>query len=598
MGYLLVFAIILTYAITLAIVLNKRIEKVIPISIVEIVTIIFLTGLLDNLQLGVFIVELLTIIQLLFILIIVIRKYKDNSIGDLVKSVLTPGLLIYTILYVLAIVINKDRIFEDYDEFNHWAVIVKNMFMYNTYGTNPETIVRFNEYPPFTAVFQYIFLALQKAYREDTIIIAQNILYFSIIIPVTQNIKWNKTLKRLVTIVPIIIFLPMIFYKNFYLDILVDAILGIMFAYTIFAAFGKEELKFKFFKILAGEIMLCLTKTSGIGLALLAMIIIFIKIIIDKKENKSIFKKQICAIITLMLIVITLTSIWYLKVNNAQKRWDFSQYVETENKTIDDKKEIAQNFASEIFTRQDLIDGRFTVFNIVLVLIAFQILSIQNIKEKGYKYYSWAMLISIPIYLILLLITYMTIFNLSEAQRLTCFDRYSSTILLAYITFQLFVMSKLEIKESRGRALLIIAIILALLPKENIESKYIYGENYIKTAQINREIYTEFVNYKEKLKPTDKILFIVSIKDNEEYMASMNRYELMPIKIGKTMVGRFKTQQAFEDIVKEYTHIYIYRIEEEQKEKIKNFFKYHYIQRDTLYKVNIQNEKLLLEAIL
>ena len=178
MSYCIIFSILITFATMLSITFKKRIEETMPISTVGIILLIFLAGLLDNLKIGAIIVQILTIIQLIFILVTILKKDKDG-IKEILGRILTPGLLIYTVLFKINIITNKGRIFEDYDEFNHWAVIIKNMFIYNTYGTNPETIVRFNEYPPFTAVFQYLFLAVQKVYSEDTVIIAQNVLYLS-----------------------------------------------------------------------------------------------------------------------------------------------------------------------------------------------------------------------------------------------------------------------------------------------------------------------------------------------------------------------------------------------------------------------------------
>lgn len=43
--------------------------------------------------------------------------------------------------------------------------------------------------------------------------------------PVTKKLRWN--FKGFIKTVLIIIFLPMIFLKNFYLEILVDGILGV-----------------------------------------------------------------------------------------------------------------------------------------------------------------------------------------------------------------------------------------------------------------------------------------------------------------------------------------------------------------------------------
>ena len=352
MSYCIIFSILITFATTLTITFKKRIEETMPISTVCIILIIFLAGLLDNLKIGAILVQILTIIQLIFILITILKKDK-NGIKEILGRILTPGLLIYTALFIVNVIINKGRIFEDYDEFNHWAVIIKNMFIYNTYGTNPETIVRFNEYPPFTAIFQYLFLAVQKVYREDTVIIAQNVLYLSIIIPITKNIKWNKSSLKILTAIPLIVFMPMILYKNFFLNVLVDGILGIMFAYTIYSAYEDDSTIFKALKILSGEIMLCLTKTSGLGLAVLSLIIILMKIIINRKKDKTKFKSDIKSLIVVCIITAVITSMWYIKVNNAEKRWNFSKYVETQENQKS-SSEILKNFVTAVFMRQDI----------------------------------------------------------------------------------------------------------------------------------------------------------------------------------------------------------------------------------------------------
>lgn len=75
-------------------------------------------------KIGAILVQILTIIQLIFILITILKKDK-NGIKEILGRILTPGLLIYTVLFIVNVIINKGRIFEDYDEFNHWAVIIK-----------------------------------------------------------------------------------------------------------------------------------------------------------------------------------------------------------------------------------------------------------------------------------------------------------------------------------------------------------------------------------------------------------------------------------------------------------------------------------------
>lgn len=594
MSYFITFSILITFATTLSIEFKKRIEETMPISIVSIVLIIFLAGLVNNLKIGAIIVQILTILQLIFILITILKKDKDG-IKEVLRRILTPGLLIYTLLFILNVLINQGRIFEDYDEFNHWAVIIKNMFIYNTYGTNPETIVRFNEYPPFTAVFQYLFLAIQKVYREDTIIIAQNVLYLSIIIPITKKIKWNKSALRIITVTPLIVFMPMILYKNFFLNILVDGILGIMFAYTIYSAYEDDSSIFKTLKILAGTIMLCLTKTSGLGLAVLALIIILIKIIIDRKKDKSKFKSSIKSLIVICVITAILTSIWYIKVNNSQKRWDFSKYVNAEEDR-QNSSDILKSFTMSVFMRQDITTKQLTVFAVMILLIGLQIYSIKKVKNKNFTYYAIAMLVSIPIYLISLAITYMTIFENIEGTMLTCFDRYTSTILLATLCFNAFAMFDIKTKFSI-EFIVIASIIITLMPIDNIYTQYIRGKNYVKTSNTNRDIYTKIEKYKDKLDADDKILYMAGDKANIEYLKAMNEYVMMPVKIQNMISGNYESAEKFKKVIERYDYVFVYRTNADIVDNIKECFEGGKVQRDTLYRVVKNNETIELEKV-
>ena len=594
MSYCIIFSILITFATMLSITFKKRIEETMPISTVGIILLIFLAGLLDNLKIGAIIVQILTIIQLIFILVTILKKDKDG-IKEILGRILTPGLLIYTVLFIVNIITNKGRIFEDYDEFNHWAVIIKNMFIYNTYGTNPETIVRFNEYPPFTAVFQYLFLAVQKVYSEDTVIIAQNVLYLSIIIPITKKIKWDKSALKILTAIPLIIFMPMILYKNFFLNILVDGILGIMLAYTIYSAYEDDSSIFKTLKILAGTIMLCLTKTSGLGLAVLALMIILIKIIIDRKKDKSKFKSSIKSLIVICVITAILTSIWYIKVNNAQKRWDFSKYVNAEEDR-QNSSDILKSFTMSVFMRQDITTKQLTVFAVMVLLIGLQMYSIKKVKNKNFTYYAIAMLVSIPIYLISLAITYMTIFENIEGTMLTCFDRYTSTILLATLCFNAFTMFDIKTKFS-VELIVIASIIITLMPIDNIYTQYIRGKNYVKTSNTNRDIYTKIEKYKDKLDADDKILYMAGDKANIEYLKAMNEYVMMPVKIQNMISGNYESAEKFKKVIERYDYVFVYRTNTDTVDNIKECFEGGKVQRDTLYRVVKNNETIELEKV-
>lgn len=494
MEFLYVFFILFITSITLTIVFKKRIEQVIPISVLEIILIIYIMGLFDNLSLGVLIICISTLIQLIFIALYLRKQTKE--IKTIVKRIVTPGLAIYIGLFIISIILNKGRIFEDYDEYNHWGIIIKNMFLYNTYGTNPESIVAFNDYPPFTAIFQYLFIQIKGIFAEDVIITAQNILYFSLVIPITRNINWKKDLKRVLLSIIIILFLPIIFYFNFYLNILVDGILGVAFAYAIYSAYRQEDdIKFQFLEIFCGITILILTKTQGMGLAILAIIIIGGWILFNRKEKQNL-KKNMILFLIVIICATSLLSMWHIKVKQEKHRWDLSRiYNTTQQQNKEVIKTITQEFINTIFSGKYISERNLTAFSVLLGIFALMIIQyckLEKQKKKKYQYYAICIFISTIIYLIGMLWMYCTIFDTDEALILASFTRYIFTIVLSITVFSSFVL--LEEKTSCITVIGIIILIFIMMPFHTIQEKYLNKDSYIMLSNKNR--WQNIRNYK------------------------------------------------------------------------------------------------------
>lgn len=383
MTYIIPILTIIIYAIMFAFLFKKRIEQTIPISVIAIVLVVYIFGLFDNLKLGAIITGVMAIMQLAIILCILCKEKDYRKVINKIKNIITPGLIIYIALTVLFVILNKGRTFENYDEFNHWGKMVKNMFMYNSYGTNIESTIKFNEYPPFTAIFQYIFLSINNQYYEDIVITAQCILYLSIIIPITKNLRWDKKIiKNIISFVLVIICMPVIFYSNFYLEILVDGIMGVMFGVCIFYLYEKEEnLTFKYVKTFTMLTMLFLTKTTGIALGIVAILLLIINTVRQRKkiDVKKDIKNIMIVIMALTIIILT----WYIKVKGTPKRWNFKEYftVKSENENI------TELFIENIFTNQKITDKKITVFAVITVVTCISFYLAKNVKKYNKERY-------------------------------------------------------------------------------------------------------------------------------------------------------------------------------------------------------------------
>ena len=536
--------------------------------------------------------------------IVHILKSKDKKeIGQLI---LTPGLFTYIALFLVFILINKGRIFEDYDEFNHWALIIKNMYMYNGYGTVENSIVTFNEYPPFTAVFQYIWLNIKGQYSEDVIIIAQNIMYLSVIIPICKNADFDKKFKNLLLIVPIILICPLVFYEDFFVNILEDGLLGILFGIGLFIIYKDVENQ-KYKNIVLSLIMtaLALTKTTGILLAIFIFIFNLIKNL-NKKEEKKVNVKS--AIIIAILPTILATA-WYVKLNatRADKEWDYSKIVKSDI-TEKDKKEITNTFINAFFkngTERGVTEKDITVANCILLLIAYSIIvykKTRDQKEKNRYIYILVVLgISFVIYALGLLWMYLTIFEKEEARILACFPRYISTMLLTWTTLNnLIICEKEEMKNSN--IYIAMAILITIMPSKTIYTKYIKSRQYIVSAHVKRDYYTEIKKYDGLLTADDKIFFIsnVNTKIDNKYVLKINKYEMMGINIANTEPSNIGTKEKFADtLIKEnYNYVYINQFDEKLENMYKEIFYDSKISEQTLYKIETNsNKELKLKAI-
>lgn len=596
MEFLYVFFILLITSITLMIIFKKKIEQVIPISVLEVILTIYITGLLDNLSLGVLIVCIGTLVQLIFILLY-FRK-RTNEIKTIAKQILTPGLAIYIGLFVISIVMNKGRIFEDYDEYNHWGIMIKNMFLYNTYGTNPESIVVFNDYPPLTSIFQYLFIQIKGIYAEDVIITAQNILYFSMMIPITKNITWKKDVTRILLASMIILFVPIIFYANFYTNILVDGMLGLAFVYTIYSSYREEkDIPFQFLEIFCGMTMLILTKTQGIGLAILATIIIGIKLFLENKEGKEQTKKKIKLFCIAIICAIVLLLIWHIKVNQEKHRWDLSKIYQVDIKQEQTQElihTITQKFANAIFNGKYITARNLTTFHVILgicILLLLQYSSIEKIQKKKYVYYAIGMFVSTILYFLAMLWMYCTIFDANEALILASFPRYIFTILLADVMFFSFVL--LEKRQATSITIGLIILIGILMPFQTIQVKYLNKNNYTTLSNQYRWQDTQIIKYRKYLDKEDKILYVSNRNiGNSIIQLALNQYVMMPISIKAVVPGTIgELENLIQAIQKDqYTHVFVYRATEEAKEEYATIFEENTIKNDTLYEVKQREE--------
>lgn len=596
MEYISIYAIILINAVAITIKFKNRIEINIPISVVLIVLVIYILGLFNQLTIGVTLIIALTVVSLIYCIYSFIKK-KDIKIKE---QILTPGLMVYILLGIISAIFNKDRVFCQYDDFTHWGLIVKNMFYYGNYGT--DGVIEYGEYPPFVSIFQYIILVFKRTFSEDSIIIGLNFLYFSFIMPFLKNIKWDKSILKLIVLVPSILLIPIIFYEDFYTDLFVDGFLGVLFAYIIYSWFREEKLT-KMLSVGAGIIAITLTKSIGIALAIIAIIIFAIDILLAKKEFR---KRNLIEILILVAILIIAIGSWKGKIliDNSNIKWNTNEItIGNIIKVLKEdgeayQKRTLQNFKETVFTEQGTLTSRgMNTINLLMFLIASGTLTYILIKDKQLqKRFIVIQIIAIISWIIFIfgmLIMYLFIFTKEEALILACYERYALILPLGIIIIDVVFLEDKWKKVKLSQIVLCLSLILVFMPLQTIYEMY-YNNDEEKAKRIEqREPYKEILKYSDKLNEEAEIYYISNFVGEKEI--ALVRYEMLPIKIQNKSSKLTMTREEFiEEIINNgYTHIYINENDRVLTNQFIDLFENNEIKSKTMYKIQKEEDKIV-----
>ncbi len=586
MDFILLFIIIFSIGISIRNILQRRVEETIPLAVVLITILIYLGGLFDNLDFGVYIVYLVSFCSVLFNIFYLVNCYKKGNLKVELGKIFTPGFYIYLILFIFFCYFNRNTILEDYDDFNHWGLIIKNMFYYNGYGTVPNSRITFNEYPPFTATFGYLFLKLGGVYLEEKVLIAQNFLYLSLIIFITRNLKFEKNGLLIILNILFILFGPLVFSTAFYYNLLVDGLLGVLFALGLYVIYCNDEDKIykniSFISILTG---LSLTKSTGIFLAIVLIVFEFIKKFLNRGKEKSDLK------ITLLFLIVPLILIggWYTKVNLNKNsyEWDISSALKMEYK-VKDKDKIIKNYFEAFINKKEFTNKNISLFWCILALLGLSIYVYSLCKTKkekvNYVFVSLSHFVIFIGFFFGLLWVYLTFFINVESETLNSYVRYFSTFLISWLAFNFIIICNK--KTIKGSAFYIIVLItLFFVPFDTLKERYINKEEFALRLVNQKSNYTTIEKYKNKLNSKDKVFFYSNLVN--PFVVKLNRYEFFDINIVNRNGNFSGSRKDFIKMIidEDIDYIYIWKTFPDITEKYRTLFEDDFVKEETLYRV-------------
>lgn len=480
---------------------KRRFESALHFSFLGMLPILYTFGIINQLLLGVYFVNLL--VCALYISSI-IKIVKDKSYRESFSNFFTPAFFVFVILYSICFYTTYKMEAFGWDEFSHWCDTVKIMYTTDALGTDLTYFPSYPHYPPGVSLLQYYVLKIKGNFVQWTIFFVQKVFVVSLIIPFmdfniksaqigkrfretdnNEDLKYNKLIDLIkIFFIPIFLFFNfMIFQPDFYNSAYIDSLLGIMFGFTIANMFIFNIRKIEIFvSTLLGVFALCIIKEAGTTFAVATVIIMTIEFLKYHIHNKNEISKNLDLLedeknnlilknnkSTIMFLCGTLFSCIYplmswsqvVKINNitqvSDRSFSFSELINLgSTPETAYRLESVENFKNHFYGVKVLEDSlnttHFMIFVVCFLITALFIgyyyykeKNIENINEKKYTIntklvVSIGMFLTFIIYTVGLLISYLFFFSEYDALRLASMDRY---LFILYAGFMMFISANI-----------------------------------------------------------------------------------------------------------------------------------------------------------
>lgn len=145
----------------------------IPVLLFSSITLLmFFAGLLNVLPQAVFAVLLAGLALLVFMLASILRRGESLSV---LRRLVTPGTLFFLLACCYFTFMLRDMSFNRYDEFSHWGLVVRDIYINDRLPNFSSDLISFQAYPPGSALWIY-FVTRVTGFSESMAYIAQSFL--------------------------------------------------------------------------------------------------------------------------------------------------------------------------------------------------------------------------------------------------------------------------------------------------------------------------------------------------------------------------------------------------------------------------------------
>ena len=408
------------------------------------VTVLFFAGLLNILP------EAAVALYIAGFTGLILSIYQCRGLS-FIKNYFSVGYMVLLITISIMSLYVHGKTFVHYDNFSHWALVVKTMLLNDRYPTFKDIIIVFQEYPLGSSTYVYFFAKLTSR-SEPIQMLAQVYMLIAGILPIFAFAKKNK----IAIAVMAISFINFIFVYNIRpTDLLVDTLLpvtgicGLLLAYMYC---NTNSTKLELWLTSFYMVQLVQIKNSGIFFAVIIVILLLKRMPLHKQYPHTI----LCVLFSFFTVMLWHKHCRYV-FQSAESSYHALTYEQLnhifKSKSADDIRSICIALFKFAATYKDIwvILGFFVMTGILLWLI-------NRAKFKPFLNIVIFSLIIYTGYQIGMAGMYVFSMGLNESLRLAGVVRYTKTILIAimYLYMVCLVQFISDINTYRFRSSLLV----------------------------------------------------------------------------------------------------------------------------------------------
>jgi len=628
MSYFIVLIFMLLLSVDFAYLFKRGVGQTAAFANLLLIFVLYLGGLMADLRVATYVFLSAVLLLTCYTGYRVVRTRDVNGIKVVIQN---PAFYIYALLGFALGIIFIPKISAFTDEFSHWALVAKNMFLYDNFGNLGNTTTMFNQYVPATGIFMYAFQIFGSEFSNGALYSAFDLLLLSLLLPIMERFDKKLTLSALIFTI-LALALPVAFKASVYITLMVDPILAILCGY-IYLSYALDKGKTDGFTIINigfACFVTTLTKSSGLAFAVFAMIFIVIDAFTrGRAEVKEFFSDKMNFALILMPVMLVafakLSWSWYLDFYKVRAGWDISELtlpniLEWLKNPTPFQTAVTEKFFKNFFIGKILYDGGLQLPQVLVLVVIIGLSILLGFRTKNRTFaITQGVMMSVMVvgYGIVLLLMYLFSFSYKEGLALASYPRYNLTMTLSIVLVFLYQFAEIYgVKWSEQnyianekRTGFKKFTNVKLLSCVGVISLIFTITGYFVSADQRKEVYAPYENWLvciDTLNPqTDSVYIVVSDEELEpqSQVYIRMRFFATPMQTsgylegGSYSQGRdaqvcwtgnpFSMDISVDELsaeISKYTHVYIHDVVDGFEEKFGELFDSP-VKDDTLYKV-------------